>query len=91
MKKILGIDNCDIEAAFLEPRLEKPMYIKTPASLAACGFITKEELNECAIELLGSMYGNVDVALLWFREFVKYLKQVGMIQSKVDPCIFYLK
>jgi len=85
------IDNCDIEAAFLEPRLEKPMYIKPPDSLAACGFITKEDLNEYAIELWGSMYGNVDAALLWFREFVKYLKEVGMMQSQVDPCIFYLK
>jgi hypothetical protein len=85
------IDTCDIEAAFLEPRLEKPMYIKCPASLAACGFITMEEAKIYAVELWGSMYGNVNAALLWFREFVKYLKRIGMIQSKVDPCIFYLK
>jgi len=30
-------DTCDIEAAFLEPRLEKLMYISCPASLSACG------------------------------------------------------
>jgi len=85
------IQTCDIEAAFLEPRLEKPMYLKPPASLAACRFLRKEQLKELAVELWGSMYGNVDAALLWFREFVAYLKEIGMIQSKVDPCIFYLK
>jgi len=69
------IDTCDIEAAFLEPRLEKPMYISCPASLSVCGFITIEEVEIYAVELWGSMYGNVNVALLWFREFVKYLKK----------------
>lgn len=42
------------------------------------------------MELWGSMYRNFDAVLLWFREFVKYLKSIGMMQSKVDPCIFYL-
>lgn len=40
----------------------------------AFGFVTKERLKELALELWGSMYGNVDAALLWFREFMNDTK-----------------
>ena len=38
-----------------------------------------------------SMYGNVDAALRWIVTKTEYLtsEDVGMIQSRADPCVFY--
>ena len=37
------------------------------------------------------MYGNADAPLQWMRTFSKHLREQGLIQSKVDPCLFYTK
>ena len=37
------------------------------------------------------MYGTVQAALQWFKKLVQCLLNMGMTQSKVDPCVFYLK
>ena len=40
-----------------------------------------------------SMYGNIDAALRWITLKTEFMtsKEVGMIQSKTDPCVFYKK
>ena len=81
----------DVEAAFLEGKLDEPMYLKCPKLLAALGFLTWEQIEEYCIRLDGGMYGNVDAALRFFIEFVKDLKKVGMKQCLVDPWVFYLR
>ena len=70
----------DVEAAFLEGKPDKPMYLKCLKLLAAFGFLTWEQNDEYWIRLDGGMYGNVDAALRFFIEFVKVLKKVGMKQ-----------
>ena len=83
----------DVEAAFLEGNLETPMYLDIPHALVDLGFITEKQYQECCIELGKGMYGNVDAALRFFIRFTQYLtsEKVGLIQSKVDPCVFFKK
>jgi hypothetical protein len=81
----------DVEAAFLNAELDKPMYVEWPEGIVELGFLTEKELEKYCIQLDRAMYGNVDAPLQWMRTFSKYLKENGMTQSKVDPCLFYSK
>ena len=89
--------NCelvDIEAAFLEGRLKNKAYIELPPGLVELGIMTQEDYDKSCIELQGSMYGNVDAALLYFERFTEYATSeegLDLIQSKSDPCLFYKK
>lgn len=85
------ICSLDVEAAFLEPLMDTPMYITIHDALVACGFVTAEEQKEYCIRLLNSMYGNCDAALRWIKMFVQHLtsEEVGMTQSLADPCVLY--
>ena len=40
-------------------------------------------------ELIKPVYGLVDAPKLWWDSLTKTLKQLGMIQSGLDSCIFY--
>ena len=83
----------DVEAAFLEGKMNQPMYLKIPDILVMLGFVTKEQQEKFCITLMRSMYGNVDAALRFFIIFVQYLqsKDIGMTQSQADPCVMYMK
>jgi hypothetical protein len=81
----------DVEAAFLNAELDKPMYVEWPEGIVELGFLTQEELDKYCIQLDRAMYGNVDAPLQWMRTFSKHLKENGLTQSKVDPCLFYSK
>ena len=37
------------------------------------------------------MYGTVQAALQFFKKMVQNLTKVGLRQSKVDPCVFFIK
>ena len=80
----------DVEAAFLEPAMKKKMYIGIHPAMVALGFLTKEEADQHYIELLNSMYGNVDAALKFHIDFAEFLQEeCNMTQSLCDPCLFY--
>ena len=83
----------DVEAAFLEGKLAIPMYILIPKIMVTLGFISEEDYEKSCIELGKGMYGNVDAALKFFIELTELLvsDEVGMTQSKADPCVFYKK
>jgi hypothetical protein len=36
-----------------------------------------------------SIYGNVNAALRFFIKYKEILKDLGMIQCEMDPCVFY--
>ena len=67
------------------------MYIEIPEGLVEFGFMSAEDAKDHCILLEHSMYGNVDAALRWIITKTEYLtsEEVGMIQSRADPCIFY--
>ena len=84
----------DVEAAFLEPTMaDLEMFIDLPPGIVELGFLTKEQAEEYCILLMHSMYGNVDAALRWITLKTEFMtsEEVGMTQSKADPCVFYKK
>ena len=79
-----------MEAAFLEAETQHRTYIEWPKGVQGFGFESPNVMKDYCIQLGKAMYRNVPAALLWFNKLVKCLKAVGLTQSKVDPCIFYL-
>ena len=51
--------------------MDKVMYIKPHVSMVACGFMTEEQRVKLAIQLMNSMYGNVDAAVKFFKELTR--------------------
>ncbi|MEM7291442.1 MAG: reverse transcriptase domain-containing protein, partial [Pseudomonadota bacterium] len=79
----------DVEAAFLNAELDKPMYLEWPNGMVELGFLEPGEEKTTCIELIKSMYGNVDAALRWMLAFSSHLtEECGLIQSLADPCLF---
>jgi hypothetical protein len=88
------IELIDIEAAFLNAELEpdRLIFAEWPEGMVELGFITEEERKEFCINLTRPMYGGVDVPRLFMKTLFRYLTQVmKMIQSLVDPCLYYWK
>ncbi|KAI2509134.1 GAG-pre-integrase domain [Fragilaria crotonensis] len=88
------IEMIDIEAAFLNAELEddKPVFAEWPEGIVELGYITEDELRRYCIMLTRPMYGGVDVPRLFMKTLRKYLtKHMNMIQSLVDPCMYYWK
>ena len=56
----------DIETAFLEAGMGVEMFIEPHPAMVFCGFMTEEQRKQSAIQLLKSMYGNVDAAIKFF-------------------------
>ena len=82
----------DVEAAFLEPCLDVEMYIKCPEGTEELGFIPEEQKNNTYVKLRRSIYGNVDAALRWQRDFTEFLvSECGFSVCKSEPCILFLR
>jgi hypothetical protein len=89
-EKRFHLEVIDIEAAFLEGEAKTRNFLEFPDGLKELGFVTEEESKTHCIEQLKSMYGNVDAALIFFETYKKYMEDViGMVQSRVDPCVFF--
>ena len=69
----LVCETFDVEAAFLEPYLDIEMYIDWPDGIVELGFISEEQKRTTCVQLRRSMYGNVDAALRWQRDFTEFL------------------
>ena len=86
--------SCDIEAAFLESDMDVEMFIEPHPAMVECGFLTEEQRLDTAIQLMKSMYGNVDAAIKFFKTLSSHLTKkdgMNMSQSKSDPCVFFKK
>jgi hypothetical protein len=79
----------DVSGAFLEGKLDKPVYIEWPPGMVESGIITEEEKESTVALLVKGMYGNPDSALQFFKAYKTTLLGMGMIQSKSDPCVFF--
>lgn len=77
----------DVETAFLHGDLEEQIFMKIPDGL-------REVINvaddDCC-ELQKSMYGLVQAARQWWKQFVTYLESMGFCKSIIDPCLLYRK
>ena len=90
-KKTWTLEIIDVEASFLEGDLEEDIYLEWPEGVIEFGFEDQNVISEYCIKLNKAMYGTVQAARQWNKKLVQCLKIIGMKQSKVDPCIFYLK
>jgi hypothetical protein len=80
----------DVEAAFLNAELDKPVFIEWPQGMEELGFINQEDKTKSCIQLTKAMYGNIDSPLRWMKTFTKFLTtELQLKQSKTDPCILY--
>jgi len=70
-KKGWTMENCDIEAAFLEPDMENELFTEPHPAMVICGFTTEENRKKMAIKLVKSLYGNVDAAIKFFKILIE--------------------
>ena len=81
----------DAEAAFLKPYLGIEMYIDWPEGIIELGFISEEQKCDTCVQLRRSMYGNVNAALCWQKDFTEFLvSECGFKVCRSDPCILFL-
>jgi hypothetical protein len=84
----------DVEAAFLNADLDEDLYIEYPEGVVEFGFESEATTRSNCILLDKAMYGAVQAARQWSRKLIEILTQrmkPSLIQSRVDPCLFYLK
>ena len=77
----LDIDHMDAITAFLQGELKENIYIIPPEGY--------ENLNGKVLKLNKSIYGLKQSSRLWNQKLDKTLKEIGMAQSRVDPCIYF--
>ena len=75
----------DVETAFLNGDLEEQIFMKLPEGLSQV-----ENVNEdSCCELEKAMYGLVQAARQWWKQFVKFLESIGFKKSVIDPCLLF--
>ena len=75
----------DIVTAFLEPHLDKEIYMKCPEGYDKC------DPNRHCLLLLKTIYGLVQSARRWFLKVVEIFEGLGFKQNRADPCLFTLR
>ena len=84
------VEMIDYEAAFLNARLEQPVYAEWPEGAAELGLISREEEESTCLAVSVAMYGNPDSPLRWMLTLRnKLIQEMNMKQSQADPCVFY--
>ena len=69
----------DIEAAFLEGKLNIPMFVEWLPGMIELGFLSEEDAQEYVCMLTGVMDGNVQAVVAFFIEYKDHLiKRMGM-------------
>jgi Reverse transcriptase (RNA-dependent DNA polymerase) len=88
-----AIESIDVEAAFLNSDIPKDMvvYLEWPEGLENYGIITPEDRIKSVAQLMMPMYGKVDVPKMWKETLKKHLQDCGVKESKIDPCLYYMR
>jgi hypothetical protein len=78
----LEIKQYDVVGAFLNAKItaENPVICEMPD-----GFHNE---NHC-VRLNRALYGLRDSPLLWYEEFSRSLREIGLIASREEPCLFF--
>ena len=75
----------DFANAFVQAKLKNPVWIHLPR-----GFRSTLSGKTC-LELQKSLYGLAEAPRLWNLHLFKAIKELGFIQSKIDPCLMMKK
>ena len=80
----------DVEGAFLQGddwnRKKGKIYAYPPPGGGVPGIVEDEE---CIIEISKCVYGLMDAPRQWWMSISFTLRNLGMKQSELDPCLFY--
>lgn len=71
----------DISSAYLNSFLDIPVYARFPEGMPG------DRAKKC-LQVLRALYGTKQAGRLWQLEFVKTLKELGLIQSTEEICLF---
>ena len=77
------VDQLDVTTAFLYGTIDHEIYMKQPP-----GFVDHDHPNYVC-KLNRSIYGLKQSPRIWNVRLSECVKQFGLIQSQLDPCIFY--
>ena len=77
------IDQLDVTTAFLYGTIDHEIYMKQPP-----GHESKDHPN-WVCKLNKSIYGLKQSPRIWNAKLTDTLKSYGLIQSQLDPCLFY--
>lgn len=77
----LDIDQMDVVTAFLQSELNEEIYMKIPE-----GFNSDPNM---VCKLKKSLYGLKQASRVWNRKLNNTLKNIGLTQSKTEPCVYY--
>ena len=84
------IDLIDVEAAFLNAKVDSDIYIEMPEGLKEYLLTKGIDHGNSVIKLKRAQYGLVQSPRLWMETFAKILTALGMKQCKSDSCLFVL-
>jgi len=73
----------DFSNAFVQAKLDKPVYIHLPR-----GFRDGQDRSDMCLKLKKSLYGLKIAPKLWFEHLSTRLQAMGFKQSRLDPCLF---
>ncbi|KAH9163017.1 hypothetical protein LEN26_000680 [Aphanomyces euteiches] len=76
------IRHLDFPQAYLNAKLDKPIYIELPE-------ILKVDSKKYVGLLLKSLYGLKQSGRLWHEEADQALINLGLIRSQLDPCLYF--
>lgn len=80
----LDIHQMDVKTAFLNGKLEKPVYMEIPE-----GYKGKENLDEKYVcKLIGALYGLKISPRRWYERFRVVMKKLYFEIYEFQPCIF---
>ena len=79
----MQIKQMDVKTAFLYGELKEDVYMAQPE-----GFELDSESN-LVCKLKKSLYGLKQAPRCWSEKFAAVLKEVGLVQSTSDPCLFF--
>ena len=72
----------DISSAYVNSDLDIVTYMKQPA-----GFQKGQEGDVCCLKK--ALYGLPQAGRCWYLRLVEILTSSGLVQSTIDPCVFY--
>ena len=79
----------DIEAVFLEAKLDKDIYIEWPEGVEELGYFSQAETKGKCLKLEKAMYRCVQSPLMLFKRYSRHLDTIGLTKSLLDSCILY--
>ena len=74
----------DISGAYLKAPGASTLYMRSPHDQVEYD----AQGNPYVYKLMGNLYGRVEAGRQWMIYFSTFLKSIGFIANKVDPCVF---